>query len=544
MSYNKISLLNSYSNLDELNELQIVNRRDLLKEVTKSLNNSYLIFKLSEKENLQNLISQKNANYFEKIDTMKTLPSITWTHTVLRGSYEMKKGYMIEGKFDNSPYFYLLYSNGEEVIFYLLRNTFNTENKDITKKLKPSFIEQICNKFTLDLFKSQNFKNMKSFILFKINLELNFFDNLVQIFSQSMIVYLSNFEKIEKLIEDLYNSEKENLQQKEFESLGAFKFLKELGHHFKKNEKDKILEKISQILNMSKYALSERELEVLKYRYSLSENDQSLGKTETLEEVSNKYGVTRERIRQIERIAISKLKILLNNQLDTEHESKSIKKFCESYTADYKNNTDGLRKIYKYFLSEGIYFKGQVVLNGKSWLSEVISKFALRDIVAKKYINYIFKEEQDKNQLKKNKNELKKIESILTQSIDVLNLSNNSKTTLINNGLYNLDLLINYGKSNLNNLKGIEPESVVEIRNELNSYIKNLTNRPTVNYLNLNDFNFSLRILNVFDQQGINSVSDLTKLTEDDLFKFPNLGISSINEIISKLNKEGINLSN
>ena len=94
------------------------------------------------------------------------------------------------------------------------------------------------------------------------------------------------------------------------------------------------------------------------------------------------------------------------------------------------------------------------------------------------------------------------------------------------------------------NLKGIKPESVTEINSELNSYIRHLSNNPINKKLNIDSFNFSLRIINVFDQQEITSIDDLLKLSEDDLYKFPNLGKGSINEIINKLGQEGINLSN
>ena len=57
-------------------------------------------------------------------------------------------------------------------------------------------------------------------------------------------------------------------------------------------------DKIKNALN----ELSEREENVLKLRFGLEE-----GRNHTLEEVGNKLGVTRERVRQIEKKAIKKL---------------------------------------------------------------------------------------------------------------------------------------------------------------------------------------------------------------------------------------------
>ena len=62
---------------------------------------------------------------------------------------------------------------------------------------------------------------------------------------------------------------------------------------------------IRKILNQ----LSPKERDVLIMRYGLNED----GQKKTLEEIGNRYGVSRERIRQIENRAISKLKKLCNN---------------------------------------------------------------------------------------------------------------------------------------------------------------------------------------------------------------------------------------
>jgi len=52
--------------------------------------------------------------------------------------------------------------------------------------------------------------------------------------------------------------------------------------------------------------LSEREQEILKYRYGLNET-----KTETLEEVGLRFHITRERVRQIQNTAVTKLRELM-----------------------------------------------------------------------------------------------------------------------------------------------------------------------------------------------------------------------------------------
>lgn len=69
---------------------------------------------------------------------------------------------------------------------------------------------------------------------------------------------------------------------------------------------DNLLEDIRKILNQ----LSQKERDVLILRYGLDNN----GIKKTLDEIGSQYGVSRERIRQIENRAISKLKKLCKNE--------------------------------------------------------------------------------------------------------------------------------------------------------------------------------------------------------------------------------------
>jgi RNA polymerase primary sigma factor len=69
---------------------------------------------------------------------------------------------------------------------------------------------------------------------------------------------------------------------------------------------DSMLEDIRNILNQ----LSQKERDVLILRYGLDNN----GAKKTLDEIGTQYGVSRERIRQIETRAISKLKKLCKNE--------------------------------------------------------------------------------------------------------------------------------------------------------------------------------------------------------------------------------------
>ena len=55
--------------------------------------------------------------------------------------------------------------------------------------------------------------------------------------------------------------------------------------------------------------LPEREATILRYRFGLDGDDER-----TLEEVGAKFGVTRERIRQLQNIALTKLKKMIQKR--------------------------------------------------------------------------------------------------------------------------------------------------------------------------------------------------------------------------------------
>ena len=67
-------------------------------------------------------------------------------------------------------------------------------------------------------------------------------------------------------------------------------------------------------------SLTDREQEVIKYRFGFYEEGTSL----TLEEIGKKFGVTRERIRQIEEKALKKMKTR-NREIEGSRRYKSYR---------------------------------------------------------------------------------------------------------------------------------------------------------------------------------------------------------------------------
>ena len=57
------------------------------------------------------------------------------------------------------------------------------------------------------------------------------------------------------------------------------------------------------------------------------------------------------------------------------------------------------------------------------------------------------------------------------------------------------------------------------------------------------DLNFSLRIQNALNAENITTLDQLLSLTEEDLYNITNLGITSIREILKKINELGLTLN-
>ena len=527
MSSNKINLLNSYAKLDELNDLQIINRRNMLKDITNLLQNNYLILKLSEKDDLSSLVDQKHAPSLLKYNLVKSLPVIDWSHTVLRGSKNMKSGFMIQGIFSNSPYFYLLNSNGDEVIFYLMRRMLNTTNYDDSNLLKPKYIEEICEVYKLGIFKNQNFKDIRSFVLYETILEDDFFENLINIFSESLVIYLKQYKKIENAIVNLYKSDIERKKQNKFEKFGIFKFLREFGYIFNREEKKEMILEARRILEIAEHALEEKEFYILKKRY-FNNNVENFCELINLQKIGDEYSLTRERVRQIESSALLKMKSLLKTIDLSKNFNEDLNIFCKPVMPSYNSRKSELKTTIS-FLEEkyDIYFKGQLQMFGKTNLYNLLEEHGVSEFATRKFINYTFEDELINNE-----------EGLLNKNIEVLKLSYRPKNTLVENGIFTVEQLVNFGIENLYKIKNLGRTSVEEVYKKLNNYLNEddfFKSGSITHESNLVDADFSVRIINALNAVKIFTIEDLLNLEEEELQYIPNLGVTSIKEIKSKI---------
>ena len=348
---------------------------------------------------------------------------------------------------------------------------------------------------------------------------------------------VSSFAKELNKLNKLNIKKKEQKIEEKFLSSAPLRLLKKLDITVDYKQTNVIQDNLNNLNYLAKEGLSEQEYGILTSRYKLNFSDKFDQSMAPLEDIGKIHNVTRERIRQIEKIAISKLKVLESVDWIQDSYKNDLKIFCQSYKANYKNRTEGLPKLYRYFLNQDIFFKGQILQKDETWLKKILSELKINNLTSKKYINFIF---EQKN------NELKQVESLLTQSIDVLNLSYNSHNGLIEERLYSIGALLNFGLGNLVNIKNLNSDSIVEIQKKAREFVKISENEKyfTQDNLTIDDFNFSIRILNVFEQSDISSVEDLLKLSEEDLYYLPNLGTTSITEIINKLAKQNLKLTN
>ena len=60
--------------------------------------------------------------------------------------------------------------------------------------------------------------------------------------------------------------------------------------------------------------------------------------------------------------------------------------------------------------------------------------------------------------------------------------------------------------------------------------------------MTIEELDLSVRSFNCLKRAGINTVEDLTQMSEDDMMKVRNLGRKSIDEVVAKLNSLGFDL--
>jgi hypothetical protein len=254
--------------------------------------------------------------------------------------------------------------------------------------------------------------------------------------------------------------------------------------------------KISEIVNCS---LNNREKIIIEKRYLQNlESEILIESRTTLEEISNEFGVTRERIRQIEQFALEKITIVYEK-----FKYKTINvSWAKSFIKDYPTASSS-SKIQSKFIKNKMYFIGQLIDSEffKLNINEVINKLEIK-VSNQHLINYL-------------------IENFENEIIEVNLLSYRSGTALkkFYPGITSL------GEINLEDLQKIPAlgkSSITEIT-ELYYLLNQIVPDEGLTLLS----NRSRNALKKF-YPGITSIGEINL---EDLQKIPALGEKSIDEI-------------
>lgn len=345
---------------------------------------------------------------------------------------------------------------------------------------------------------------------------------------------------LQPILKKKVDRENEKILQNKIDNFnisGPVKFFESIGikSNFKKQEKlisDAIL-----VLKISRLILEDRELEIIQKRYFPNEVIDFKHRVTSLETVGEEYGLTRERIRQLEEIAKNKIKVFLSMENLNDLKEDFILQYGQNIIPEDKKLRTGLRKLFKYLNTQHIYFVGQLKDLGENWLLAKLTNLGIESYISDSYRNYIFGSFEDSNPLVDS--------TVLTQSIDILELSYRAHNCLLNNGIYNIKLLKDKSLYDLQNIKNLGETSAQEIHFKLNKLLnpqEEVTDQSINTESKISDLNFSLRIQNALNAENITTLDQLLSLTEDDLYNITNLGVTSIQEILKKINELGLTL--
>ena len=131
-------------------------------------------------------------------------------------------------------------------------------------------------------------------------------------------------------------------------------------------------------------------------------------------------------------------------------------------------------------------------------------------------------------------------------SILSLGLTNRIANTLMDNGIYTLDYLLQYTKGELLEMHGLGVGGVKDVQNALSKIglelseavtSKNKANVQSYDHNGITSAGFSARTTNALINGGINSVGDLMRCSRNDLLEMRGLGTKCLKEIMSYLTK-------
>ena len=241
-------------------------------------------------------------------------------------------------------------------------------------------------------------------------------------------------------------------------------------------EEDSILSDLEEYLTR----LTNQEKDIINSRYGISDEVHEYG--ETLASVGDRYDLTRERIRQLENIAMAKLRFIIKNKDGGNGELP--KELFKDRTLVFlkKNQISYIHQLIKLSKQEINYVYGQ-------------SKLVLDDL--SDFVKLSGFELVEKND----------------DDVDFEQLSNRSKNVLLKNNLVKIDSLLAINEDSYEYFTGLGEKSI----NELKNYVKNLKkNSPEI--INDGDNEEAIRVKIYSNENLISRVSiDISEDLADDL---------------------------
>lgn len=370
----------------------------------------------------------------------------------------------------------------------------------------PTEIEQIANKLKIDAKQVADITDRFGSI-----------DNFIQMYRDGKLsekqTMLYNNNLINNMIDIDCNPLAENYTKLVKATFGD-RFYKE--HEFMMFSSDGMREALE--------ALTPREMKLMKLRFGLDD-----GKYRSLEDLCQEFGVTRERVRQIEAKALRKLR--------NPSRSRKFKPFTFEELKENKYVSDEeielLSDLENDILKSNLIFKHDLIDDldlGKDRFD------VIRDI-----------QEEIKTRTEKEKEQ--KVQNMAKNDIAIEEFDFSIRT---------FNCLKRFGINTINQLASLSEEDIMEIRNlgrhgaeeviskleergiklgELDETTEEIIDKKAVGII---DIDLSVRSFNCLRRAGIETLADLENLTYEELMKIRNVNQKSLEEIVSKAKRYGI----
>jgi len=291
------------------------------------------------------------------------------------------------------------------------------------------------------------------------------------------------------------NTRKERKEAKHQKRLGINKLYKKL---FETEDLEFEEESILSELEESLVKLTDQEKDIINSRYGITDTINEYG--ETLASVGERYDLTRERIRQLENIAMAKLRFIMNN-----HDGGNI---------ELPNNLFKDRTLM--FLKENqIHYVHQLIKLSKQEIKYVYGQGKpvvddLSDFVKLSGFELAEKNEED---------------------VDLELLSNRTKNVLLKNDLVKINNLLAINEDSYEFFTGFGEKSIKEIK----AYVKDL-NKTNTDIVNSDDTGEDIKVKVYSNENLLSRVTiDISEDLADDLLMGE---VESIAQLIKAIENE------